>query len=70
MWDPLDIILNFRDNDGNNVLMWASALGYTELVKLCLDLGVNKNFTNNIGETAIHWANASNNTEIVSILSR
>lgn len=55
--DVLDVLKNWKDNNGTNILMWSCYYNYYELAELCLNLGVDKNYRNNYGSTAYEFAN-------------
>jgi hypothetical protein len=44
------------DSDGATPLMWASAVGSTDAVKLLLKAGANAKAANTSGATALHWS--------------
>lgn len=63
------LIHNFRDENGTTILMWASYYKLIELVRLCLEFGVDKNQKNNYGTTALEMAmDRENNDIIVNLL--
>lgn len=66
MLDPYDIIMNWKDHAGTNILMWACYKNYYELVKLCLELGIDKRYKNSFGSDCFEFA--SENPNILNLL--
>lgn len=54
--------------DGTTPLMWAVLKGYTEIVKILLQVGVDTEEKNNKGETALTIAIAEDRKEIIDLL--
>jgi len=60
--------IDFRDDDGNTVLINAAQMGHTEVVKLLLDKGANIDAKNNNGQTALYIAELSSEDETAKLL--
>jgi ankyrin repeat protein len=67
--------VNALDGDGNGLLPWAAARGYTEIVKLMLDAGADVNARMTTGgitakenASALHFAAAGNHVETAKLL--
>ena len=60
--------VNAIDNDGITALMWASARGYTDVVRFLLENGANVNVKANDGLTALIWASDNGCVEVVRLL--
>jgi ankyrin repeat protein len=48
--------VNIKDNDGNNVLIYAAKNDNVDMIKLLIKLGIDVNIQNNFGETALMYA--------------
>jgi len=64
---PEDV--NIQDDNGYNILMYTSRVGYTKIVKLLLDKrNIDINMQNIIGYTALIFASCYGYTKIVKLL--
>jgi uncharacterized protein len=60
--------VNFRDNNGNSLLMLASLGGFIDVSKLLIEKGAKLNLQNPIGGTALVYAIAGGHIEIINLL--
>ena len=60
--------MNAKDSDGVTPLMYASAMGYTNIVQALLDNRADVNVQSNGGDTALALAESQGQTEIAEIL--
>ncbi|MCB1166624.1 MAG: ankyrin repeat domain-containing protein [Leptospiraceae bacterium] len=56
------------DNDGDNALTLPAGKGHADMVRLALELKLNRNHKNKTGQTAIDLARKNQHTEIVRLL--
>lgn len=60
--------LNYRDENGRTVLIYASLRGYTECVELLLRAGANPNIPEKYGWTALMYVSLRGYTECLQLL--
>lgn len=69
--DPLNVLKNWSDENGTNILMWSCYYDYYELAELCLILGVDKNYRNRNGSTAYEFATDTRvNRRIIELINK
>lgn len=64
----LEKFLNATDDGGWTAMVWASELGYADMVSIFLNSGANPNICDTENNTALHWATLSESIETVMLL--